>query len=131
MLLDICKSDTVRRLALIDHAMTSLSEYSVAILKLRRGIFNQELIEEKEQAIKIIAVQWERDTELYNVWYRFLQSGIYLKELAERVTTDCERRQLWTAPRNDDKPPGQDFGELQQKVIEALCTERKNILKSP
>ena len=56
MLLDICKSDRVRRLALIDHAMTSLSEYSVAILKLRRGIFDQELIEEKEQAIKIIAV---------------------------------------------------------------------------
>jgi hypothetical protein len=127
--LDILKSDTTRRLELINHAMASLSEYSIAIVKLRRGIFAQELIEEKEQAIRIIAVQWEHGSELHKLWYLFLQSGIYLKELAERVTTDDEWRKIWwTAPLDDGKPPGQDFGELQEKVIEALCRERKSII---
>jgi hypothetical protein len=129
MYLDIFRSDTTRRLELIDHAMASLSEYSLAILKLRRGIFAQELIEEKEQAIRIIAVQWAHDSELYKQWYRFLQSGIYLRELAERVTTNDEWRKIWwTAPLDNGKPPGQDFGELQEKVIEALCRERKSII---
>ena len=128
MRLDIFKSDTTRRLELIDHAIDSLSEYSIAIAKLRRGIFAQELIEAKEQAIRIIAVQWKHDSELYKLWYSFLQSGIVLRELAERVTTDGEWRNIWWAPRNGGKPPGQVFGELQEKVIEALFRERNSII---
>jgi hypothetical protein len=93
--------------------------------------FKPDQIEEKEQALKVISVRWPRSSELFEIWHQFLQSGIYLKELAEKNSGADELRNVWTAaPTDGDKPPGVDFGELQEKVIAALYAEQSNILQS-
>jgi hypothetical protein len=74
--LDVFKSDVNRRLTLIGRASEALSKYSASIRMLGRGVFDPDSIEEKEQEIRALAVEWKRESGLFKVWHEFMRSGI-------------------------------------------------------
>jgi hypothetical protein len=127
--LDVFKSDMNRLLQLVGRASLTLSEYAASLRKLRRGVFDEENIEVKEQEVRAIAIEWARESSLYTAWYKLLSNGVYLKERAEQRSTSDGWKKLWSEVL-DGKRLGVRFGELQEHVVIELRQERERILNT-
>jgi hypothetical protein len=126
--LDIFKSEINRQLTLVNRAFSAVSPYAASLRKIRHGDFDKEDIEEAENEIRNIAVEWDRNSELFKVWQGLLRGGVYLKEKAERRPTSEGLKKLWTEVE-DGTPLGVRFGELQERVLLGLRNERDRIFR--